>query len=65
MKWLCAWCNRHMVIDGKEPKDMVTHGICPSCKKKLLAGEFEDLKPQPEEPERFKMMDAADLVYGY
>jgi len=35
MKVVCAWCGRK--IGEKEgPEDKISHGICPSCKKKLV-----------------------------
>lgn len=40
MRTICAWCLATM-IDGPEPDNEVSHGICPSCLASYMANEHD------------------------
>ena len=44
----CAWCKKELKRNDVEPKDKISHGICLTCKEKLLAEEFGDKSKKGE-----------------
>jgi hypothetical protein len=58
MKVICAWCKRVMREDGLT-NELISHGICPVCSKKVKA-EAESLRKWRAERGEFegKLMSA-------
>lgn len=50
MKVICAWCGKKLGTDKRQPRNMVSHGICKPCSEKLKAQAKECLvSGDPEE----------------
>jgi PAS domain-containing protein len=43
MKIICAWCGKFLG-EEEHPKEMLSHGICPDCLRKLDAGDVISLR---------------------
>lgn len=37
----CAWCGRHMGTKSADRPGVITHGICPECKRRVEATDAE------------------------
>jgi hypothetical protein len=52
----CAWCNKDMeekVIGEESEETVITHSICPECKKRLEE-EIEEILQKNRKPENNK-----------
>lgn len=37
MKHVCAWCGCDLGEDSYEPREAISHGICPTCEQRVRA----------------------------
>lgn len=44
MKFICGWCKSELKIPTDTDVELVSHGICEKCKRKMLSGAFERVK---------------------